>query len=185
MIEAIKKDAQERMEKAIGTLKKDLASIRAGRANPALLDKIVVDYYGSPTPLNQLSNITTPDPRTLIIQPWDKGVLNEIEKAISKSDLGITPTNDGIIIRIVIPALTEERRKELVKVSKKNGEESKVAIRNVRRDANDELKKVEKAGDISEDESKRAQDYIQKLTDKFVEEVDKVVQNKEKEILEV
>lgn len=185
MKEAIKSDAKERMEKAIGSLKKELSTIRAGRANPSLLDKIVVEYYGSNTPLNQLANITTPDPRTLIIQPWDKNVASEIEKAILKSELGLTPNNDGVVIRINIPSLTEERRKELVKLVKKTGEESKVAIRNIRRDGNEELKKIEKSGEISEDESRRTQDEIQKLTDKYIDEVDKLVSHKEEEIMEV
>lgn len=185
MKEAIKSDAKERMEKAISSLKKELSTIRAGRANPSLLDKIVVEYYGAQTPLNQLANITTPDPRTLIIQPWDKSVASEIEKAILKSELGLTPNNDGVVIRINIPSLTEERRKELVKLAKKTGEESKVAIRNIRRDGNDELKKIEKSGEISEDESRRTQDEIQKLTDKYIDEVDKVVSHKEDEIMEV
>jgi len=185
MKEAIKNDAKERMEKAIGSLKKELSTFRAGRANPSLLDKIVVEYYGAQTPLSQLANITTPDPRTLIIQPWDKNVASEIEKAILKSELGLTPNNDGVVIRINIPTLTEERRKELVKLVKKTGEESKVAIRNIRRDGNDDLKKIEKSGEISEDESRRTQDEIQKLTDKYIDEVDKVVSHKEAEIMEV
>jgi ribosome recycling factor len=166
-------------------LKKDLAALRAGRATPALLDKVVVEYYGSEMPVNQLANISTPDPRTLVIQPWDKSALAEIERAILKSDLGLTPSNDGNVIRINLPALTQERRAELVKVVKKTGEEAKVAIRNIRRDANDEIKKLEKNGDISEDESRRGQDEIQKLTDKFIQEADKVVAAKEKEIMEI
>ncbi|WP_235589136.1 ribosome recycling factor [Tepidibacillus decaturensis] len=173
------------MEKAISTLKKELASVRAGRANVSLLDKVQVEYYGALTPLNQMANITTPDARTLVIQPWDKSIMGEIEKAILKSELGITPTNDGSVIRINIPPLTEERRKELVKVVKKMGEESKVAIRNIRRDANEELKKKEKNGEISEDQSHRTQEEIQKLTDKFIGDVDTVVNTKEKEIMEV
>lgn len=185
MKEAIKSDVKERMEKAISSLKKELSSIRAGRANPSLLDKIVVEYYGANTPLNQLANITTPDPRTLIIQPWDKSVASEIEKAILKSELGLTPNNDGVVIRINIPSLTEERRKELVKLVKKTGEESKVAIRNIRRDGNDELKKIEKSGEISEDDSRRTQEEIQKLTDKYIDEIDKIVSHKEDEIMEV
>lgn len=185
MKEAIKSDVKERMEKAISSLKKELSSIRAGRANPSLLDKIVVEYYGANTPLNQLANITTPDPRTLIIQPWDKSVASEIEKAILKSELGLTPNNDGVVIRINIPSLTEERRKELVKLVKKTGEDSKVAIRNIRRDGNDELKKIEKSGEISEDDSRRTQEEIQKLTDKYIDEIDKIVSHKEDEIMEV
>ncbi|MGF7048776.1 ribosome recycling factor [Paenibacillus sp. DS2015] len=184
MPQTVKKHTEERMEKAILSLKRDLSSLRAGRATPAILDRIQVEYYGAPTPLNQLANITTPDSRTLMIQPWDKSSLSEIERAISKSDLGLTPSNDGSMIRLTIPVLTEERRGELVKSTKKLGEEGKVAIRNIRRDANDEIKKMEKT-DISEDESHRHQEDIQKLTDKFIGEVDKVLSAKEKEITEV
>ncbi|WP_435921215.1 ribosome recycling factor [Paenibacillus sp. DYY-L-2] len=184
MPQSIKKSAEERMDKAIQALKRDLATLRAGRATPSLLDRIQVDYYGSPTPVNQLANINTPDSRTLMIQPWDKSSLQEIERAIQKSDLGLTPANDGSSIRLSIPALTEERRVELVKLTKKFGEEAKVAIRNIRRDANDDIKKLEKS-DISEDESRRHQDDIQKTTDKFIAEVDKVLAAKEKEIMEV
>ncbi|MFD0711305.1 ribosome recycling factor [Paenibacillus sp. GCM10027626] len=184
MPQSIKKNAEERMEKAIGALKRDLVTLRAGRATPALLDRVEVEYYGAMTPVNQLANINTPDPRTLIIQPWDKSSLAAIEKAILKSDLGLTPSNDGTIIRLSIPALTEERRAELVKLTRKFGEEAKVAIRNIRRDANDDIKKLEKT-DISEDESRRHQDDIQKSTDKFTAEVDKVLAAKEKEIMEV
>ncbi len=176
--------AEERMEKAISVLRKDLASLRAGRANPALLERILVDYYGTMTPVNQLANISTPDARTLLIQPWDKSSLSDIEKAIQKSDLGLTPNNDGIIIRIMIPMLTEERRSELVKLTKKYGEDTKVAIRNIRRDANDDIKKMEKTT-ISEDESRRHQEEIQKKTDKYIAEVDKVLAAKEKDIMEV
>ncbi|GGA39487.1 ribosome recycling factor [Paenibacillus physcomitrellae] len=184
MPQSIKKSAEERMEKAIQALKRDLATLRAGRATPALLDRIQVEYYGAPTPVNQLANINTPDTRTLLIQPWDKSSLADIERAIMKSDLGLTPANDGTAIRLVIPALTEERRLELVKTTKKFGEEAKVAIRNIRRDANDDIKKLEKT-DISEDESRRHQEDIQKTTDKFIAEVDKVLAAKEKEIMEV
>lgn len=175
----IKKHAEERMEKAIQALKRDLATLRAGRATPALLDRIQVEYYGSLTPLNQLANINTPDSRTLMIQPWDKSSLSDIERAIMKSDLGLTPANDGMNIRLSIPPLTEERRVELVKMTKKYGEESKVAIRNIRRDANDDIKKLEKT-DISEDESRRHQDDVQKMTDKYIAEVDKVLAAEEK-----
>ncbi|WP_127576472.1 ribosome recycling factor [Paenibacillus barengoltzii] len=184
MPQTIKKHAEERMEKAIQALRRDLSTLRAGRATPSLLDRIQVDYYGSPTPINQLANINTPDSRTLLIQPWDKSSLSEIERAIQKSDLGLTPANDGSSIRLTIPALTEERRIELVKMTKKFGEEAKVAIRNIRRDANDDIKKLEKT-DISEDESRRHQEDIQKTTDKFIAEVDKVLTAKEKEIMEV
>lgn len=184
MPQAIKKDAEERMEKALAALKRDLATLRAGRASPALLERVSADYYGTPTPINQLGSITTPDSRTLVIQPWDKSALSAIEKAILKSELGLNPASDGTVIRIVIPPLTEERRKELAKETKKFGEEAKVAIRNIRRDANDDIKKKEK-GEISEDESRRHQDDIQKLTDRYVAEVDKILAAKEKEIMEV
>lgn len=185
MPQSVLKDMEERMTKAVGTLKKDLATLRAGRANPAMLDKVVVDYYGTPTPISQLANINAPEPRMLLIQPWDKTALKEIDRAIQQSDLGLTPTNDGNIIRIAVPPLTEERRKDLVKVAGKSGEEAKVAIRNIRRDANDEIKKLEKAAAISEDESRRHQETIQKVTDKYIAEVDKIVKEKEKDILEV
>lgn len=184
MPQSVKKNAEERMEKAILSLKRDLATLRAGRASSSLLDRIQVEYYGAPTPVNQLANITTPDSRTLMIQPWDKSSLGDIEKAIMKSDLGLTPANDGNQIRLSIPALTEERRTDLVKMTKKFGEEAKVAIRNIRRDANDDIKKLEKT-DISEDESRRHQEDIQKATDKYTAEVDKVLVAKEKEIMEV
>jgi len=185
MPQSVLKDMEERMTKAVATLKKDLATLRAGRATPAMLDKVVVDYYGTPTPIAQLANINAPEPRLLQIQPWDKSALKDIDKAIQQSDLGLVPTNDGVVIRIAVPPLTEERRKELVKVANKNGEEAKVAVRNIRRDANEEIKKLEKAGSISEDESKRHQEAIQKATDKFIAEIDKVVKEKEKDILEV
>lgn len=177
--------AEEKMDKRIQSLGKEFAVVRAGRANPALLDKIVVDYYGVPTPLNQLSNISAPEPRLLMIQPWDKSVIGAIEKAILKSDLGLTPNSDGNIIRIAIPQLTEERRKDLVKMVKKMAEEARVAIRNIRRDANDDIKRMEKAGDISQDDSRRLQDKIQELTDQYVEKVNGVLAVKEAEIMEV
>ncbi len=181
----VKKQAEGKMEKAVQVLKRDLIAIRAGRANPALLDKVVVEYYGSEMPINQMASISTPDPRTLLIQPWDKSALGEIERGILKSELGLTPNNDGSVIRISIPALTEERRSELVKVARKTGEDAKVAIRNIRRDANDELKKMRKNGDIPEDALHRGQDEIQKLTDQFIKVVDRVVADKEKEIMEI
>lgn len=177
--------ASEKMEKAIQALKKELATLRAGRANPAMLDKIMVDYYGTPTPINQMAGVNVPEPRLLIIQPWDKSVIGDIEKAILKSDLGLTPNNDGSVIRIQIPALTEERRIELTKVARKQGEEAKVAIRNIRRDANDDFKKMEKDGLISEDESKRHLDEIQVITDNFSKKVDDTVKQKENEIMEI
>ncbi|QNK54791.1 ribosome recycling factor [Paenibacillus sp. PAMC21692] len=184
MPQSIKKSADERMDKAIGAFRRDLATLRAGKASPALFDRIQVEYYGAMTPLNQLANINTPDSRTLMIQPWDKSSVSAIEKAILKSDLGLTPSNDGSAIRISVPPLTEERRADLVKTAKKFAEEAKVAIRNIRRDANDDIKKLEKT-DISEDESRRHQEDIQKATDKFIAEVEKVLSAKEKEIMEV
>lgn len=185
MPQTVKKNAEDRMQKAIASLKKELATLRAGRAHASLLDRVQVEYYGAPTPVNQLGTISTPDPRTIVIQPWDKSVIGDIEKAILKSDLGLTPSNDGGVIRINLPALTEERRMELVKMTRKYGEEGKVAIRNIRRDANDEIKKLEKSGDISEDESRRHQDEIQKMTDRYIGEVDKILAAKESEIMEV
>nr|WP_239589353.1 ribosome recycling factor [Metabacillus crassostreae] len=173
------------MEKAVSSLSRELASIRAGRASANLLDKLSVDYYGAPTPVNQLASISVPEARLLVIQPYDKSVLGDIEKAIQKSDLGITPSNDGSIIRLSIPALTEERRKELVKLVKKYAEEAKVAVRNVRRDGNDDLKKLEKNGEITEDELRGNTENIQKLTDEFIVKVDSVAKDKEKEIMEV
>lgn len=185
MIKDIIKDAEERMKKSIEHLSKDLASMRAGRANPAMVERISVDYYGSPTPINQLANVTVPEARLLVIQPWDKSMITDIEKAIMRSDLGITPSNDGNVIRLAVPQLTEERRKELAKVVKKRVEEARVAVRNIRREANDMLKSSEKDKLISEDENKKGADEIQKLTDKYVKNVDAVLQAKEKEIMEV
>ena len=184
-METIKKNLEERSKKTISVLKEDLNTVRAGRANPALLDKVSVQYYGSPTPLKNLSNISTPDPRTLLITPFDPKSIGEIEKAINMANIGINPSNDGKCIRLVIPPVTEDRRKELTKTVKKMGEESKVAIRNLRRDANDHLKKMEKNHEITEDESKKAQDDVQKATDKVIKEIDEIVAAKEKEILEV
>ncbi|NQD68553.1 ribosome recycling factor [Bacillus haikouensis] len=178
-------NANERMTKAIQTFSRELASIRAGRANASLLDKITVDYYGAPTPVNQLAGISIPEARMLVIQPYDKSALGDIEKAILKSDLGITPTSDGNILRIVIPALTEERRKDLVKLVKKEAEDAKVAIRNIRRDANDDLKKKEKNGDITEDDLRGFSDDVQKATDESISKIDGIMKDKEKEILEV
>lgn len=185
MINDIEKTSENKMSKTIGILKKDLASLRAGRANPAMLDRITVDYYGTETPLQQLANVSAPEARSIIIQPWDPKAISLIEKAILKSDLSINPTNDGKIIRLAIPQLTEERRKELVKLIKKMGEEAKVAIRNTRRDANDNLKKIKKDGKIAEDEWKKAEDNMQKITDKFTKEIDTIIEIKEKEIMEV
>ncbi len=184
-IDSILLDAEERMEKALAALDRDFAKLRTGRATTALVDGIKADYYGTPTPISQMASIAVPDSRTLTIQPWDKGGIALIEKAIFKSDLGLTPVNDGKLIRIVMPPLTEERRKELGKVARKYSEEGKVAVRNVRRDANDSVKKLEKDKTITEDEQKRATDDVQKLTDKFVAEVDKRCATKEKEIMEI
>ncbi|SHG95171.1 ribosome recycling factor [Anaerosphaera aminiphila DSM 21120] len=185
MISDIKRDAEDKMKKTISVYKEDLQSIRAGRANPALLDKIAVDYYGQITPLNQVSGISAPEPRILAIQPWDVNLIPDIEKAILKSDLGLNPSNDGKVIRLVIPQLTEERRIELTKVVRKNGENAKVAIRNIRRDAIDEIKKLEKAKELSEDDRKSGEEEIQKVTDKYIEELDSVTNSKEEELLEI
>lgn len=185
MVDEILEDAEGRMNKAIDHLIGDFAGMRAGRANPAMVDKIMVNYYGAPTPINQLANINVPEARLLIINPWDKSSIAEIEKAIMKSDLGINPNNDGNVIRLNIPQLTEERRKDLVKVVKKRAEEGKVAIRNIRREANDMLKASEKDKLISEDASKKGLEDIQKVTDKFIKDIDQILQQKEKEIMEV
>ncbi|MFC0558575.1 ribosome recycling factor [Halalkalibacter alkalisediminis] len=181
----ILKDTEQRMSKAIDALTRELAKLRAGRANPSLLDRITVEYYGAETPLNQLATISVPEARLLLIQPFDKSSIANIERAIQMSDLGLTPSNDGTVIRISIPPLTEERRKDLVKLVKKAGEEAKVAIRNVRRDANDDLKKLQKDGEMTEDELRRSTDDVQKLTDKTIVRVDDVAEKKEKEIMEV
>ncbi|MBC7335671.1 MAG: ribosome recycling factor [Clostridia bacterium] len=185
MMQELLKDVGERMQKACEALRKELASLRAGRANPALLEKITVDYYGAATPINQLATITAPDAHLLVVQPWDKSTVPKIEKAILKSDLGVNPTSDGTVVRVPIPPLTEERRKELVKAARKKGEEARVAIRNIRRDGNDQAKAAEKEGLVSEDEAKRTQEEIQKLTDKYIKEVDKILQQKEEEIMAV
>lgn len=185
MPKAVIDGTKDRMLKAIQAYTRELASVRAGRASASLLDRITVDYYGAPTPVNQLAGISVPEARLLVIQPYDKSILGEIEKAILKSDLGLNPSNDGSIIRIMIPQLTEERRKDLVKVVKKASEEAKIAIRNIRRDANDELKKLEKNGEITEDAQRGYSDDIQKLTDDNIAKIDQITKDKEKEILEV
>jgi len=185
MIDEIIMDSEERMQKTIEVLRKDFASLRAGKANPAILEKVQVDYYGVPTPINQMANVTAPEARLLVIQPWDKSIIPNVERAILKSDLGLNPSSDGTIIRIAIPQLTQERRKELVKIIKKKAEEAKVGIRNIRRDANDHFKSLEKSKDITVDEDKKAQDDVQKITDKCIAEVDKVFSNKEQEIMEI
>ena len=175
----------EKMTKSVEALVAEYASIRAGRANPHILDKLKVDYYGTPTPFQQVANISVPEARMLQIQPWESSLIKEIEKAILNSDLGLVPNNDGKVVRIVFPELTEDRRKELVKDIKKKGENAKVAIRNIRRDANDALKKNSKANDMSEDEVKKSEEKIQKLTDKYIAEVDKAIEAKSKEIMTV
>lgn len=176
---------EEKMEKSVGALEKDFAAIRAGRANPHILDKIKVDYYGTPTPLQQVGNISVPEARILQIQPWESSLIKEIEKAILNSDLGINPTNDGKVIRLVFPELTEDRRKELAKDIKKKGENAKVAIRNIRREANDAFKKMNKTSEISDDEVEALEQDVQKLTDKYVANIEKTVEDKTKEIMTV
>ncbi|MFC4409186.1 ribosome recycling factor [Chungangia koreensis] len=185
MPKAVMEQTKERMTKAIQAFSRELASIRAGRASASLLDRITVEYYGAPTPINQLAGVSVPEARLMVIQPYDKSVLGEIEKAILKSDLGITPTNDGSVIRLAMPALTEERRKDLVKVVKKEAEDAKVAIRNIRRDSNDDLKKLEKNGEITEDDLRSYSDDVQKLTDDHIVKIDQLAKEKEKEVLEV
>ncbi len=182
---AVMDQAKDRMEKAIGAYTRELASIRAGRANASLLDKISVEYYGAPTPISQMAAISVPEARLLVIQPYDKTTITDIEKAIMKSDIGITPSSDGTLIRLAIPLLTEDRRKELVKLVKKEAEEAKIAIRNVRRDANDDVKKLEKSSDITEDELRRSGEEIQKLTDSTIVKIDAIAKDKENEIMEI
>ncbi|HDH02093.1 MAG TPA: ribosome recycling factor [Nitrospirae bacterium] len=181
----LKKKAKEKMEKAIEVFRKDLGSIRTGRASTSLLDNISVNYYGTQTPLNQVASLSVPEPRVIVIQPWEQALIPVIEKAILHSDLGLNPSNDGKVIRIAIPPLTEERRKQLVKVVKKRAEEARVAIRNIRRETNEELKKLEKDKHISEDDIKKGLEEIQKLTDTYIKTIDEVLQHKEKEIMEV
>ena len=179
------KESEEKMKKSIESLRSELATIRAGRANPHILDGVTVDYYGTPTPLNQAANISVPEARMLQIQPWDASLLKEIEKAIQIADIGLTPTNDGKTIMLIFPELTEDRRKELAKEVKKQGENAKVAIRNIRRDANDAAKKQNKDGDISDDELANIEADIQQMTDKFTKEVDDAIEDKTKEIMTV
>lgn len=185
MVDDLFGDVDRRMQKAIEALKLDLTAIRTGRASAALVDRITVEYYGTPTPVNQVATISVPEARLLVIQPWDRKMLVEIEKAIQKSDLGINPSNDGQVIRLAIPQMNEERRKEMVKNVHKKLDEHKVAIRNIRRDAHDKLRDREKKKEISEDELKRSTDRLQKLTDRFIDEMDKIGKTKELEILEV
>lgn len=185
MVKEVLQDTESHMKMAIEATKKALSAIRTGRANPGLLDRITVEYYGTSTPLNQVASINCPDPRMLVVQPWDKSILGVIEKAIQKADLGLNPVNDGSVIRLPVPQLTEERRKELVKLVKKETEERKVIIRNLRRDTNDKIKALEKESKVSEDEVKKGLDDAQKLTDKYIGEVDKLTEQKEKEIMDV
>ena len=176
---------EDKMNKSLENLDNEFNSIRAGRANPHVLDKIKVDYYGTPTPIEQVGNVSVPDPRSIVIQPWDASLLKAVTKAIQASDLGINPTNDGKVVRLVFPELTEEHRKSLVKDVKKKGEAAKVAIRNIRRDANEALKKAEKAKEITEDDRKAQEKDVQKMTDKFIKDIDSAVDKKSKEILTV
>lgn len=185
MIDDIKKDAEIRMQKSVEALKTELSRLRTGRAHPSLLDHVSVSYYGSDTPLNQVANVAVEDARTLSVTPWEKNIVPDVEKAILNSNLGLNPVTAGTVIRIPLPPLTEERRKELVKMVKGEGENAKVAIRNIRRDANSDIKELTKAKEISEDDERRAQDEIQKITDKFVESVDSVVAVKEEDLMSV
>lgn len=185
MVKEIYKPIEEKMKKTISVLKEELTGVRAGRANPAILDKITIDYYGVQTPIQQLGNISVPEARVILIQPWEAKILKEIEKAIQKSDIGINPNNDGKVIRLVFPVLTEERRKELTKVVKKFGEDSKVAIRAIRRDAIEHFKAQKKNSELTEDDLKEAEKETQNLTDKFITEIDFIIEAKDREILEV
>ncbi|HAQ54823.1 MAG: ribosome recycling factor [Anaerovibrio sp.] len=185
MINDIVSSSEERLNKSIDALKREFGSLRAGRATPSLLDKVMVDYYGTPTPVNQVAKVSVPEARMIMIQPWEKTMLHEIEKAIMKSELGLSPNSDGTAIRLSIPQLTQERRKELVKTVSKKAEEAKVAIRNIRRDANEHIKKLEKDKEITEDESKKGQEKFQKIVDGFIKTVDTLKEAKEKEIMEV
>ena len=179
------KEYEDKMKKSVDSLKEDYTTIRAGRANPHILDRLRVDYYGTPTPIQQVANVSVPEARMIQIQPWEASLIKDIEKAILVSDLGLTPNNDGKTIRLVFPELTEDRRKELAKDIKKKGDNAKVAIRNIRRDANDAIKKENKAGDISDDEAKNSEDEIQKITDKYIAMIDSAIDDKTKEILTV
>lgn len=185
MMNELKKHAREGMEKAVDALRRDLSRVRTGRASVSILDDLRIDYYGTPTPLNQVGTMAVPEPRLITIQPWEKKLIPDIERAILKSDLGLNPSSDGSVIRLAFPPLTEERRKEMVKQVKKMGEDGKIAVRNARRDANETLKKLLKDKDISEDDEKRGEKEIQELTDEFVARIDKVVADKEKELMEI
>lgn len=184
-MESLFKDLEQKMKKAIESMEKEFKKVRTGRANPAILDNVMVDYYGNQTPLNQVGNVSVPDPQMIVISPWEKNMLKEIEKAIQIADLGITPQNDGNIVRLPIPPLTEERRKEMVKQIKKTGENAKIPIRNVRRDGNEQLKQMEKSKEISQDDQKKQMAKIQTLTDTYIKNVDDLMKDKEKELMEV
>ena len=185
MLQDVLDTAKEKMKKSCAVYEQNLMGLRAGRANPQLLDRILVDYYGTPTPINQIGNISSPEPRLLVIAPWEAKMIPQVEKAIQKSDLGLNPSNDGKIIRLVFPELNEERRKELTKVASKGAEETKVAIRNIRRDAVDQIKKLKKNSEITEDDQRDAEEDMQKITDKAIKDVDEIYAKKEKEIMEV
>ena len=185
VLKTIYDDLKGKMDKVVAALKEEMGTIRTGRANPALLDRIRVDYYGTPTDLRSMASITVPDPRTLAITPWDKGALKEIEKAILKSDLGLTPNNDGKLIRLMIPELTQDRRNDLVKQVRKKGEEKKIQVRNLRREGNEAVKKEQKDGRVTEDEEKQGLDRVQRMTDEFVVKLDEVVRHKEEDVMQV
>lgn len=184
-VKKVHSDTEERMKKAVEAISRELSTIRTGRATTALLEGIKVDYYGTMTPINQIASISIPDPRLLVIQPWEKKMITEIAKAIQRSDLGLNPLTDANVVRLPIPPLTEERRKELVKIVKRIAEEGKIAVRNIRRDANEKFKQAEKDKEISEDESRKAQENVQELTDKFIEQIDELFNKKEKEVMEI
>ena len=185
MIEDVMNTAKEKMQKSCAVYERDMAGLRAGRANPQLLDRILVDYYGTPTPINQIGNISSPEPRLLVISPWEAKMIPQVEKAIQKSDLGLNPSNDGKIIRLVFPELNEERRRDLTKIASKGAEETKVAIRSIRRDAIEQIKKLKKNSEITEDDQRDAEEEMQKITDKAIKDVDAIYARKEKEIMEV
>ena len=184
-MDAVFTKAKEKMEKCLDALNRDYKAVRAGRANPAILDRVTVDYYGTPTPINQMAAISVPEPRMLMIQPWDASTLKDIEKAINTAEIGINPSNDGKVIRLAFPALTEERRKELVKDLSKRGEEAKVAVRNVRRDAMDDIKKLKKDNEITEDDQKNGEKKLQDITDSYIKQVEEMVKKKEDEVLSI
>lgn len=185
VIQEVLRDAKERMQKAVEATRREFSAIRTGRATPALLERITVEYYGVPTPIPQLATISVPEPRLLVVQPWDKRIIKDVERAILKSDLGLVPSSDGTVIRIPIPPLTEERRKELVRIARKHAEDGRVAIRNIRREAKEMIENLEDEGEISEDEARRALEELQKLTDQHIQEIDRHLSKKEEEILEV